>query len=32
MIINFHFIYYSRLKHDGLISYKCFVTFLDDFE
>ena len=32
MIINFHFMQYAWLKHDDLISCKCFVTFYDDFE
>ena len=32
MIINFHFMQYSWLEQDDLISCKCFVTFYDDFE
>ena len=32
MIINFHFMQYSGLKHDDLLSCKCFVTFNDDLE
>ena len=32
MIINFHFMQYSGLEHDDLISCKCFVTLYKDFE
>ena len=32
MIINFHFLEYSLLEHDDLISCKCFVTFYNDFK
>ena len=32
MILNFHFMQYSLLEHDDLISCKCFVTLYDDFE
>ena len=31
MIIHFHFMQYSWLEHDDLISCKYFVTFYDDF-
>ena len=32
MIIKFHFMQYSLLEHDDMITRKCFVTFYDDFE
>ena len=32
MIIKFHFIQYSHLAHDDLISCNYFVTFYDDFK
>ena len=31
MIIKFHFMQFSCLEHDDLISCKWFVTFYDDF-